>query len=412
VRVLFCIIRNQNERRRQKVSTKLKNLKVTSVDLVDQGANQDAYVRLFKRKDEDPKPEKSEGVLKKFASAIAKALSLDDEELEARLDGIEKANTFNQEMLERQMEQISDEIWNMLYALRSSLCSILWDESVVNKEQLMNESVDQFKAAMADSIKNWSNGKSAVAKGEQTNEPEEEVLKSALEFLEKKLGNKEATGNGAVADINPKGEEVDMKFEKSKMSPEERAMLEELEKKYGMPDDGNAEQTSAEVTAETPATEPAPEQAAPEAEQTETQGDDVYKGLNPIVQAELAELKKFKEAAEEKELREVAKRYEVIGKKAEELVPKFKSLKKAGGTAYDDMIAVLDAAVETVNKSGIFSEIGKSGHQDNSEAKTKIEGIAKGMMEKDNSLSYDMAIAKAWEEHPEIMAEYDEEFGI
>ena len=48
------------------MSTKLKNLKVTSVDLVDQGANQDAYIRLFKRKDDDqpPKPDKSDSVLK------------------------------------------------------------------------------------------------------------------------------------------------------------------------------------------------------------------------------------------------------------------------------------------------------------------------------------------------------------
>lgn len=394
------------------MSKKLRNLKVTSVDLVDQGANQDAHVKLFKRKDDEPTEDKSENVLKRFASAIAKALCLDDEELEARLDGIEKAQTFNQELVERQMEQISDEIWNMLYALRDSLGSILWDDSVVNKEQMMNESVDQFKAAMAESIKNWSNGKSAVAKSDEQYLFSEEVLKSAQSFLERLVEEDEATGNGAVADINLKGEEVDMKIEKSKMSPAERAMLEEFEKKYGMPDDENTtEETPAEETAETPATESAPEQAAPEAEQTEAQGEDVYKGLNPIVQAELKELKKFKEAAEEKELTEVAKRYEAIGKKAEELVPKFKSLKKAGGTAYDDMIAVLDAAVETVNKSGIFSEVGKSGHPDTNATKTKVEGIAKGYMEKDPSLSYNMAVAKAWEENPELMAEYDEEIG-
>ena len=39
-----------------------------------------------------------------------------------------------------------------------------------------------------------------------------------------------------------------------------------------------------------------------------------------------------------------------------------KSLRATGGTAYNDMIAVLDATVEAVNKSGVFSEDGKSGH--------------------------------------------------
>ena len=41
------------------MATKLKNLKVKKVDFVDEGANPDAHIELFKRKDgkpeEDPK---------------------------------------------------------------------------------------------------------------------------------------------------------------------------------------------------------------------------------------------------------------------------------------------------------------------------------------------------------------------
>ena len=84
--------------------------------------------------------------------------------------------------------------------------------------------------------------------------------------------------------------------------------------------------------------------------------------LRPAVRAELESLKKFREDAEARELTEVAKRYVIIGKKEEELVPMLKSLKAAGGTAYNDMIAVLDQAVVTVEKSGAFVEIGRSGH--------------------------------------------------
>ena len=34
------------------MATKLKHLKVTSVDFVDEGANPDAHIRLYKRRDE------------------------------------------------------------------------------------------------------------------------------------------------------------------------------------------------------------------------------------------------------------------------------------------------------------------------------------------------------------------------
>ncbi len=45
------------------------------------------------------------------------------------------------------------------------------------------------------------------------------------------------------------------------------------------------------------------------------------------------------------------------------------------------MIAVLDQAVAAVEKSGVFSEIGKSGHGSTAgAAEAKIETIAKGYM--------------------------------
>ncbi len=42
----------------------------------------------------------------------------------------------------------------------------------------------------------------------------------------------------------------------------------------------------------------------------------------------------------------------------------------------------------------------------------KINGIAKGYMEKNPALSYSQAIAKAWEDNPDVLAEYDEEAGF
>ena len=74
----------------------------------------------------------------------------------------------------------------------------------------------------------------------------------------------------------------------------------------------------------------------------------------------------------------------------------------------------LDQAVATVEKSGAFSEIGKSGHGSGAvgAAEAKVEAIAKGCMEKDSSLDYASAMAKAWEDNPELMAEYEAEAGF
>ncbi len=45
-------------------------------------------------------------------------------------------------------------------------------------------------------------------------------------------------------------------------------------------------------------------------------------------------------------------------------------------------------------------------------AETRIEGIAKGYMEKEPAMSYLDAVAKAWEDNPDLLAEYDTEAGF
>lgn len=141
--------------------------------------------------------------------------------------------------------------------------------------------------------------------------------------------------------------------------------------------------------------------------------EDIYKGLHPAVAAELKSLRKARDESEEREITAIAKKYEVIGKKSEELVPTLKSLKAAGGTAYQDMIGVLDMAVEAVEKSGAFTEIGKSGHSDvsGSTAIAKARAIADEIKKSNPTMSDTEAMAKTWETHPELMEDYDNEIG-
>lgn len=183
-----------------------------------------------------------------------------------------------------------------------------------------------------------------------------------------------------------------MKFNTEAMTPEERAQLEDLQKRFGVEEETNP----------TPA-------AVPAANTDNGESDDIYKGLHPAVRAEMESLRKFRDEVEDREIMEVAKRYTIIGKKPEELAPILKSLKAAGGTAYDDMIAVLDSTKETVEKSGVFGEIGKRGNGGNAsdDAWAQIEAAADEIAKSDVNLTRSEAIDKACSMHPELVREYE-----
>lgn len=134
--------------------------------------------------------------------------------------------------------------------------------------------------------------------------------------------------------------------------------------------------------------------------------DDIYKGLHPAVKAELEHLRKAVNAQEDRELETVAKKYEVIGKKPEELIPVLKSLK--GTSAYDEMISVMDAAVDAVEKSALFTEIGKTGHGTGDAMKQANEKAAE-IMKADSNLSHAQALDRAFQQNPELAAQVEKE---
>jgi len=430
--VLFFIINLQKGG--SSVATRLKNLKIRKVDFVDEGANPDADIKMKKRKDKGGVEEtgmKAGSVLKKLFGFIGRAAGMEQDEIDSAVAEIQKGDSvsFNEKINEVNNRKIADEMWDICYALQSSLCSILNDEEMdsTSAATAMQQSLNEFYAVVQESISKWSSGKAAsiVKKNEEVSEDELEIMKAAVERLTESIekAGKDTESKEDELDNNEKskGDEEKM-IDKSKLTDAERAFLESIEKRYGVEDQPAGGAPAAVPTTKVPAA-PSVEKAAPQievsaqsqtSEQQTASDDGIYKGLHPAVKAELEELKKFREATEERELSQVAEKYVIIGKKKEDLIPLFKSLKAAGGTAYDDMIAVLDQAVETVEKSGAFSEIGKSGHGSSSAGATeaKISTIAKGYMEKDSSLDYTAAVAKAWEDNPELMDEYEEEAGF
>lgn len=390
--------------------TKLKGLHVKKVDFVDEGANQRADIKLLKSKngaEETPDPEV--GLFKRFTNWLNRELQ-------------KSATTFDEQINAVSMDAIRDEIWSVCYALQNSLNSILCDPELdsAGKQTAMDTSIEQFATAMKEYIPGWASGTSAKIKKnlDAPDETDFPMVMKAHDNLEEIIQKS----------VEVKGELEDMlKIDKSKMSAEEKAAYDELIKKYAV-----------ETNEEPPIEKKAPPKMDPEensdiideggAEKktdtkkslvppTENPDEDIYKGLHPAVRARLEALEKRAEEAEDRELFAVAKKYEALGEKPEELVKTLKSLKRAGGTAFNDMIGILDRNMALIDNSGVFGEIGKSfsagptASVKKSAAEGKIDTIAKGLIEKDPSLSFNMALAKAWEAHPELMAEYEDEAG-
>lgn len=148
--------------------------------------------------------------------------------------------------------------------------------------------------------------------------------------------------------------------------------------------------------------------------------DDEIKGLDksckksadPQLAAALNRLETLEKSLAMKEFSEIAKKYAPIGENEEELAKTLYEMKKSNEANYDAYIGILDKSLGLVEKSGIFAEIGKStgGYSVAGGAVEKVEAIAADIMKSDTSISREHAIAKAWEDHPELVAEYDREY--
>lgn len=398
--------------------TKLKNLSVTSVDLVDQGANPDAHIRLFKRKEGEPEADPDTGLFEKFCQWLSKGFSAavgaaHDEG--TVVENVEKdATTFGENFNRELMRTITSQMFDCCYALSDSLSSIICDSSLDSKEKesMMLQSIDEFSTTVRSAASEWAAGKKITGQ----EEPQAGIQKStAQQEAFAKLWSKYDTDGSKPPDTPQLEQEVTdtMRIDKSKMTPEEAATLAEFEKKYGVADEppAGAEPTpqgGVEKGAEpTPAPAPAPAPASgtlhPEVQKALAD----FQEMNKRRDAEVEELKK---SLEIERLTSVAKKYEVLGKNAGELAAKLYELKKAGGTVYDDYVALLDENLTTLNKSGLFSEIGKN--TQGSAGTTQSLGIKAAELAKaaGGALSGPDAIIKAFEENPELAAQYEAEY--
>lgn len=409
------------------MATKLKHLKVTSVDFVDEGANPDAHIRLYKRRDEaaaepdteDPNSDGA-GFFKRLSSSLAKMFGLAQEPESAEAEVQKNSASFDEAYGEAKERRVCDEVWDVCLALNQSLCSILGDGALdgAAARTAMLESLEEFDSVAKDSIEQWSAGKTAnvVLKSVPMDDATRALAKAAVDALNEQIEkhghceNDDVTKDTAAKkdDDKSKGED-DMKIDKSKMTPAERAFYEEIEKRYG---EAEAPGTPAGQTPPPADNPPAPTAPADGG----TPAADVTKGLkpntepapiDPRVQAELDSLRKFRESYEDRELHDVAKRYTLIGKKEDELFPVLKSMKAAGGTAYDTYVAALDEAVKFSESSGTFKEIGKRGGEA-PDAWARAEAKAAEIM-KSKNVTKAQAIDEVLLNDPALRAECEKE---
>ena len=219
------------------MATKLKNLHVTKVDFVDEGANPRANIKLAKSKDgetgeepeethaqEDtpaetqmePETEPSEGLFKRFLKWWRGNNSSVQKDAESFTDVINEAS----------IDAIRREIWETTDALARSFNSILSDEDADSNtaQTAMAQSLAQFNTAVAGYIPSWAGAKTVGIEKSAEQHTEADLRMDMIAY--------ENLGKIIEKSREKKGELDDMiKIDKSKMTPEERAQDEELVKK-------------------------------------------------------------------------------------------------------------------------------------------------------------------------------------
>lgn len=179
------------------------------------------------------------------------------------------------------------------------------------------------------------------------------------------------------------------------------------------PEAAEEEMEDEKPAVETPKKKPTEKAEVDKMEETK-KGAPVEMEVPQFVKDAIAKSEEYIANAEKKEMANVAKKYEILGGKTEELADQLYELKKSNPAMYDTCIAMMDNQLNMIEKSGLFQEIGKStGGRPytggtGSDAVSKADAKAKEIMKRDGC-DYDTAIAKAWED-PALMAEYDAEY--
>lgn len=328
------------------MANKLKNMLLKSVDLVKRGANPDADIMLYKSIDGGP--EDSTQVIMK-----------------------------SEEEIEDMIEKSDDLMGTYADILKESFSSILNDASLTSDEarEMMAKSMEEFNETVVDDIiKTFSYTNS--------NESEGYAMKYKDILKSDNLTDDERKQFGAL-------------FEKACGKQVDKACGKKVDK---------AEYPDYEIE----------DDEEPEIPEEKGREDNMMKkSYEEIIKKQNEQLEALQKRFEMQDLVAFAKKYEGIGENAEELAKTLYEMKSAGDEVYKSYVATLDKTLDLYKKTGLFGEIGKSygapvsGNIAKSDAEAKIDALAEGIMKADPNVSRVQAVAKAWEDHPELASEYE-----
>lgn len=375
----------------EKKKTKIKKLRLTSVDMVRRGANQDAYINLYKNEAGAPGGPESEEIPQNVWKSIrdfVKGLMSQEQGQESPLEETEPLT---------KSEEVMEELIAYQEALQKSVDSIIQDTETdaIKKAELVEETLEQFKKAYTEACATVLTTPEDISTPEPTEtigKGEREMKIDKSRFNEEELKTYEALiAKGLVDDNDPR---YVQKAEGAmpKVKEEEKIV-------YEVDDDSKDED---EMEVEVKGKAPQLDKSCKTKKSAE---------MHPEVKKALEEVAELKKSIELNELKTIAKKYEPLGKKSDELAFTLYDMKKSGESTYNDYIALLDESLDMVNKSGMFAEIGKSARgMSGGSTVEKIEAIATDIQKSDSTMSRLEAVNKAWELHPELIAEYEQEY--
>jgi len=127
-------------------------------------------------------------------------------------------------------------------------------------------------------------------------------------------------------------------------------------------------------------------------------------------QAEKSELleKQLKEEQDQrlvKQFIEKAQSFDNLPIQASEIGPVFKAIAEKAPKEFEQIDSLLKAVDEALAQSKLYKEVG-SNHQGASNAWDKVEQMAAGIVQKDESISKEQAITRVLEQNPQLYSEY------
>lgn len=199
-----------------------------------------------------------------------------------------------------------------------------------------------------------------------------------------------------------------MKIDKSRFTPSELETYKALIAKAKV----DTEAAEEEMEEEMPEFPPRKKVVEEEKVVEETEKSNCRKSADPALNAALMRLETLEKSLAMKEFTEVAKKYAPLGEKEEDLAKTLYDMYQTNPDNYTAYVAVLDKSLGLIEKSGLFAEIGKSAgaYSVAGGAVEKVEAAAQEIQKSDPSLTREQAIMKAWDTHPELIAEYEREY--